>query len=408
MTLIKLGILKETKTPPDKRVPLTPHQCVELMKRFPDVEITVEKSDIRAFKDSEYSALGIKIADVASDCDILMGVKEVKIDYLLPNKKYFFFSHTLKKQSYNRKLLQAILEKKIQLIDYETLTNKDGHRIIGFGRYAGIVGCYNAFLAYGKKHNMYDLKPAHLCNDRKEMELELRKTNLPNDTKIVLTGFGRVGKGAREILELNGIQEVSPEDFLSRSFDLPVYTQLNVEDYYAKADGSEFNADEFYKNGAGHISTFARYLKVANIYIPCHFWSSSSPVIVSKEDLKSPDIKTSVIADISCDINAPIASTIRSSTIENPLYGYDPVTEKEVDFKAPGSIGVMAVDNLPCELPKDASEDFGNDLMNHVFPYLFGQDPDRIIERGSETDLNGNLMPDFEYLKDYVAEASAH
>ncbi len=403
MTKLILGIVKETKTPPDKRVPLIPSQCVEVMKRFPNVEVIVEKSDIRSYKDEEYAAHGIRLVDKATEADILMGVKEVKIDYLIPNKKYFFFSHTFKKQPYNRKLLQAILEKKIQLIDYETLTDKNKHRIIGFGRYAGIVGCYNGFLAYGKKHNLYSLKPANLCADKKEMESELSKIKLPIDMKIVMTGSGRVGGGAQEILDLVGIKQVSPESFLNDQFDRPVYTQLDASDYYAKADGSPIDVAAFHKSGAGHISTFNRYLKVAQLYLPCHYWSSSSPVIVTREDLASPDNKTTAISDISCDIAAPIASTIRSSTIADPLYGYDPKTGLETDFMDPHAIGVVAVDNLPCELPKDASVDYGNDLINRVFPYLFGEDPDRIIERASETDLNGNLMPDYAYLADYVA-----
>lgn len=403
MAQIKLGILKETKTPPDKRVPLTPHQCIEVMKNFPQVEVMVEKSDVRAFKDEEYAALGVKVVDKASDADILMGVKEVKLDYLIPNKKYFFFSHTFKKQPYNRKLLQTILEKKIQLIDYEILTDKDHHRIIGFGRYAGIVGTYNGLLAYGKKTGLYAVKPAHQCDDRRELDEELKKVILPENTKIVLTGSGRVAGGAQEILHLKNILPVSPADFLTKSFDRPVYTQLEAEDYYAKADGGAFDSAAFHKSGAGHISTFSRYLQVADIYISGHYWSNTSPFIVTKDDLRSKDLRVKVIADISCDINGPVACTLRASTIADPLYGYDPLTEKEVDFMSPGSIGVMAVDNLPCELPKDASVQFGNDLITRVFPALFGSDPDTIIERASETDLNGNLMPAFAYLADYVS-----
>lgn len=403
MTKIILGILKETKTPPDKRVPLIPVQCVEVMKRFPEVEVIVERSDIRSYKDEEYANHGIRLVDKATEADILMGVKEVKIDYLIPNKKYFFFSHTFKKQSYNRKLLQAILEKKIQLIDYETLTDKNKQRIIGFGRYAGIVGCYNGFLAYGKKHNLYSLKPANQCADKKELESELKKINLPSDMKIVMTGSGRVGGGAKEILEAAGISEVSPQKFLTESFPHAVYTQLEASDYYAKADGSDIDIAAFHKNGAGHISTFNRYLKVAQMYLPCHYWSSTSPVIVTREDLASPDCKTTVISDISCDIASAIASTIRPSTIAAPFYGYNPKTGEESDFMDSKSVGVVAVDNLPCELPKDASVDYGNDLINRVFPFLFGPDPDRIIERASETDLKGNLMPDYTYLADYVS-----
>lgn len=399
-----LGIIKETKTPPDKRVPLTPAQCAEVMKRFPEVEVIAEKSDIRSYTDSEYAAAGIRLVDKATEADILMGVKEVKADYLIPNKKYFFFSHTFKKQPYNRKLLQTILEKKIQLIDYETLTDKNKHRIIGFGRYAGIVGCYNGFLAYGKKHGLYNLKPAYQCVDRKEMEGQLSKIVLPKDTKIVVTGSGRVGGGALEILAKVGLQKVSPADFLTKTFDHPVFTQLEAKDYYAKADGSEIDSAAFHKSGAGHISTFNRYLKVANMYMPCHYWSSTSPVIITREDLSAPDRKTTVIADISCDIQGPIASTVRASTIPDPHYGYNPQTGEEGDFMDPNCIGVMAVDNLPCELPKDASVDYGDDLINRVLPHLFGPDPDHIIERASETDLHGNLMPDFAYLADYVAQ----
>lgn len=406
MAKIVLGILKETKTPPDKRVPLIPAQCVEVMKRWPDVEVIVEKSDIRSYRDEEYAALGIRLVDRANEADILMGVKEVKIEYLIPNKKYFFFSHTFKKQAHNRKLLQAILAHKIQLIDYETLTDKNKQRIIGFGRYAGIVGCYNAFLAYGKKHGLYKLKPAHQCADRKELEMEIKKITLPADMKIVITGSGRVGGGAIEIIKLANIKEVSAHDFLTQTFQEPVYTQLDAKDYYAKADGSPFDSAAFHKSGVGHVSTFSQYLKVANMYIPCHYWSSSSPVIITREDLANPACKTTVISDISCDIAEPIASTLRPSTIAEPHYGYDPQTGLETDFMNARAIGVVAIDNLPCELPKDASVDYGNDLINRVLPHLFGPDPDRIIERASETDLHGNLMPDFNYLADYAGISS--
>ncbi|WP_316930845.1 NAD(P)-dependent oxidoreductase [Crocinitomix catalasitica] len=404
MNKIKLGVLREGKTPPDKRVPLTPPQCVEVMRKFTNVEVIVQPSPIRSIPDAEYLSQGIKMQEDLSDCDILIGVKEVKIADLIPNKKYLFFSHTYKKQPYNRSLLQAILDKKIQLIDYEILKNAKGNRIIGFGRYAGIVGCYNGFLAFGKKHNLYDLKPANQCADRVELEQELKKIKLPKHTKIVATGFGRVGNGAREIFSTIGLKEVEPEDFLNKSFDEPVYSQLEVCDYFAREDGAAFSRKEFFKSGAGHISIFNKYLAVADMYVACHYWHSSSPFIITREDLKSPDVRVSVISDISCDIDGPVASTLRPSTIADPLYGYDPQSEKEVDFMAPQAIGVQAVDNLPCELPMDASDDFGSELIKEVFPALFGSDPDNIIKRASETDLNGALMPNYSYLEEYLQE----
>jgi saccharopine dehydrogenase (NAD+, L-lysine-forming) len=399
---MKIGIIKEGKTPPDKRVPLTPKQCALLTNKYPEVEVYVQKSNVRAFRDEEYQNAGIDVFDSIYDCDVILGVKEVNIEDLIPNKHFFFFSHTIKKQPYNRNLLRAVLDKKIQLTDYEVLTDERGMRLIGFGRYAGIVGCYNGLRTYGLKHNLYSLKPANQCADRKEMEQELKKVQLPSDFKMVLTGFGRVGNGAREILKTLKLKEVDPETFLTEAFKKPVFTHLNVENYNAREDGKPFDRAAFYKDGSGHKSTFQRYLKVANIYVACHFWKEGSPFIISREDLKDTSIKTSVVADISCDIDGPVACTIRPSTIADPIYGYDPLTEKEMDFKNKNAIAVMAVDNLPCELPKDASEDFGNELIKHILPALLGDDPKKIIDRGSETTKKGKLNTYFEYLQDYV------
>lgn len=402
MNSIKLGVIREGKVPPDKRVPLTPKQCVEVQEKFPHVEVFVQSSPIRAFKDEQYAELGLPVVDDVSHCDVLIGVKEVPIDQLIPNKKYMFFSHTFKEQPYNRKLLRAILEKKIQLIDYEVLTDKNESRIIGFGRYAGIVGCYNGFLAYGKKHGLYDLKPAHQCEDRVELEEELKKVQLPAGTKVVATGFGRVGHGAREIFTSIGLKEVSPEAFLNETFDEAVFTHLKASNYYAREDGQPFDRDAFFESGEGHVSIFKQYMKVANMYVAAHYWDASSPFIFTRDDLKDPEVITSIVADISCDIDGPVACTIRPSTIADPVYGYVSATEQEGDFMSEGAVGVMAVDNLPCELPKDASEDFGNELINSVFPHLFGEDVDGVIERASETDLNGQLTPRYSYLENYV------
>lgn len=403
MKNIKLGILREGKVPPDKRVPLTPKQCKKVEILYPHVKVIVQPSPIRAYKDQEFIDEGIEMSEDLSMCDIIIGVKEVNIEDLIPNKKFMFFSHTFKKQSYNRGLLKAILEKKIQLIDYEILKNTQNKRVIGFGRYAGIVGAYNGFLAYGKKHGAYNLKPAHLCKNRAEVESELKSIELPSKMKVVLTGYGRVGHGAREILDLLPITEVSPEEFLNQEFDFPVYTQLELEDYYTARNGGEFDKKEFYSTPENYKSSFAKYLSKTDMYIPCHYWSNKADVIITKEDLKKDNVRLSVVADISCDVNGPIASTIRSSCIADPIYGYDPVTESEVDFMNENAIAVMAVDNLPCELPIDASEDFGNELIKEVFDALFVDDPHYMILNASETDLNGELMPNYKYLEDYVS-----
>jgi saccharopine dehydrogenase (NAD+, L-lysine forming) len=399
--MVKIGLIREGKTPPDKRVPLSPEQCEYILNNYPNLEIYVQKSEVRKFKDSEYQRLGIAVADDVSHCDILMGVKEVPIAQLIPNKKYLFFSHTIKKQPYNRNLLRAILEKNIQLIDWETITNTKGERLIAFGRYAGIVGCYNGFLAYGKKSGAYDLKRASDCEDRAEMEAQLVNVKLPNNFKVVISGSGRVGGGALEIINLLPIKKVSPEAFLTETFNEPVYTHIGVQDYHVTNDGSPFNKSEFYKDPSQFKSSFLKYAKVADMYIPCHYWDSKAPFIYTREDAKHPDWKIQVVADISCDIDGPVASTIRPSTIADPIYGYNPHTEQEDDYKKDGVIAVMAVDNLPCELPKDASQDFGKMFIDHVLEPLLGNDPEGIIERASET-KNGKLTERFSYLQEYV------
>ena len=339
--------------------------------------------------------------DTVEDCDVLIGVKEVPINELIPNKKYIFFSHTFKEQPYNRDLLKAILAKKIQLIDWEVITNAKGQRLIAFGRYAGIVGCYNGFLAYGLKHGLYSLKRANECEDRAEMEAQLENIKLPSNFKLVITGSGRVGGGALEIIHKMNMKEVSPAEFLTKSFNEPVFTQLNVGDYNKRKDGNSFNKKEFFNDPLNYESDFLKYAKVANMYVACHYWDSRAPFIFTRENAKNKDWNISLVADVSCDIDCAVASTLRPSTIADPLYGYNPNTEQEDDFYSNETIGVMAVDNLPCELPKDASVDFGKMFIEHVLEPLRGNDPENIIARASET-KDGKLTSYFSYLEEYV------
>ena len=405
---MKIGIIREGKVPPDFRVPLTPKQCKAIQTLYPQVEVYVQKSSIRVFKDEEYAALGLKLVDDLENCDIIFGVKEVPIDMLIPNKTFVFFSHTIKKQAHNQKLLRAILDKKIRLIDYEVIKDKSNKRLIGFGRYAGIVGCYNTFYTWGLKSGEYELKPAHLCKDRKEVEEELKKVVLPKDFRVVLTGFGRVGNGAREIMSLLPIKEVSPEEYIRETHNEPVFTHLDTEDYYVRKDGKEFSKQEFYSQPELYTSNFEQFAFNSDIYIPCHFWSSKSPYILTRETLLNIKNRLKVVGDISCDVNEPIACTIRPSKIGNPIYGYDPVENTEVDFLSKGAIAVMAIDNLPCELPLDASEDFGNELIKHVIPKILDEDFDNVIQRATQTTLDGQLMPNFKYLEDYAKGILVH
>ena len=397
---MKIGILREGKTPPDKRVALSPEQCVQVQKQYSDLDLVVQPSPIRRFVDSQYTDLGVIMQEDLADCDVIIGVKEVPEKDLIAYKTYFYFSHTIKEQPYNRSLLLKMLSLNIRMIDYETLTNANGKRLIGFGRYAGIVGCYNGFLAQGKRTRSYDLKPANLCDDRKEVESELTKIKL-EPIKIVLTGSGRVGNGIIELINLIGIKEVSKEQFLNESFDQAVYLQLNTLDYNIRIDGSASSKSDFYANPHLYKSDFLKYANVAEMFIAGHYYSADSPYLFTREQAKLSSFNIKTVADVSCDIDGPVASTIAPSTIANPIYGYNPITELIDDITKPDVITVMAVDNLPCELPKDASEDFGAEMIKHILPCLLTEDPTNIIERATICE-NGKLTKHYEYLSNYV------
>jgi alanine dehydrogenase len=397
---MKFGIIKERKNPPDRRVVFTPEELVRLQSDYPDALVKVESSNIRVFPDEDYSKLGIEVAEDISDCEVFFGVKEIPVDYLIPNKKYFFFSHTIKKQPYNRKLLQAILEKNIELYDHETIVDANNKRLIGFGRYAGIVGAYNGFRAFGIKYELFNLPKAETLNSKEDLVVRLRRQIFPN-LKIVLTGHGKVGMGAKEILDGMKIKQVSVDDFLNKVYSQPVYTQIDVLDYNKRIDGQVLDNKDFYTNPQAYTSNFERFTKVADIFMAGHFHGNNAPDILTQDMLKAADCKIKVVADISCDVDGPIACTIKASTIAEPFFGYLPSEHKEVPYTHPGSVMVMSVDNLPCELPKDASEGFGEMFMKHVIPAFFNGDKDGILQRAKITE-NGKLTPRFAYLQDYV------
>jgi alanine dehydrogenase len=404
---MQFGIIKERKNPPDRRVVFSPEELVRLQKKYPEATIKVESSDIRVFNDEAYKNLGIEVADDISDCDVFFGVKEIPVEYLIPNKKYFFFSHTIKKQVHNRKLLQAILDKKIELYDHETIVDVNNRRLIGFGRYAGIVGAYNGFRAFGIKYDLFNIPKAETLQSKEDLITRLKRQTLPN-IKIVLTGHGKVGMGAKEILDGMKVKQVSTDDFLNKIYTQPVYTQIDVLDYNKRIDGTKAeNNHDFYKNPKDYTSNFERFTKVADIFIAGHFHGNESPDILTSDMLKAPDCKIKVVADISCDVDGPIACTLKASTIAEPFFGYLPTENKEVPYTHPGSIMVMAVDNLPCELPKDASEGFGEMFMKHVIPAFFNGDKDGILARAKITE-KGKLTPRFAYLQDYVDGDTGH
>jgi len=404
---MKIGVVREGKVPPDQRVPLTPAQCAELKRLYPEVELVVEASEVRRITDDEYREEGVEVVDTLVDagCNVLLGVKEVPLDELIPDTTYLFFSHTYKLQPYNAKLLRTVVDKRIRLIDYELIKRASGKRVIGFGRWAGIVGAYSALRAWGLRHRSFHLPKAIECEDMKDMVGRAKAVDLPSDMKIVLTGGGRVGMGAHELLTALGLREVHADAFLKEDFNEAVFTRLDVEQYNARRDGKAFDMNDFISDPTEFKSTFMNYAEVADLYIAGHYWAEGSPFLFTRDDMKQESWRVKVVADVSCDIDGPVACTIRPSTIADPLYGYDPIAESECAFNAPQGITVMAVDNLPCELPRDASHGFGKELLAHVLPLLVGGDRDNMLTNATETTLSGELAPKYRYLQDYIDRA---
>ena len=397
---MKFAIIKERKNPPDRRVVFSPEKLSEARQKFEKADFIVESSDIRIFPDFAYTVDGFDVMDDVSDADVMIGVKEVPLEALIPNKKYFFFSHTIKKQPYNRELLKTILGKKIEMYDHEVITRASGARLIGFGRYAGLVGAYNGFRLMGMRDGLFDLPKVETLADLEAVKRELDKIKLPN-IKICLSGTGKVAKGAKEILDYLKIKEVPDGAYLKKTFDEPVYCLIDVLEYNKRTDGGKGIKSEFYKDPSGYESDFMKYARVTDYFIAGHFYGDGAPYLFTREDAKQQDFKINLVADVSCDIDGPVASTIRPSTIANPFYGYNPHTEKEDNYNNEGVIAVMAVDNLPCELPKDASEGFGEMFLKYVIPSFFNNDKDGILERARMT-KNGKLTPRYAYLQDYV------
>jgi alanine dehydrogenase len=397
---MKFGIIKERKNPPDRRVVFSPKKLEEFKNKFTDAALYVESSAIRIFSDNQYKEAGFEITEDMSRCDVLFGVKEVPLEALIPNKKYFFFSHTIKKQPYNRDLLNAILEKNIELYDHETIIKENGTRLIGFGRYAGIVGAYNGFRAIGLKNKSFNLPKADSLDNRQELIAALNAIQLPN-LKILLTGNGKVAYGAKEMLDAMHIKKVSLVEYLSQTFNEPVYCLVDVLDYNKHKEGIHTTNKHFYNHPEAYVSDFMRFAKVTDFFIAGHFYGNRAPYLFTRENAKSADFKIKYVADISCDVDGPVASTLRASTIADPIYGYNPVTESEVAYTDKDAIVVMAVDNLPCELPKDASEGFGEMFLENVIPAFFNGDKDGVLQRAKMTE-NGKLTERFSYLQAYI------
>jgi saccharopine dehydrogenase (NAD+, L-lysine-forming) len=399
--MIRIGLIREGKVPPDNRVAFTPRQCADIQSRHPELRFVVQPSSNRCFPDADYAAEGLELSEDLSRCDILLGIKEVPIDQLIPGKTYLFFSHTKKKQPYNQKLMRALIEKKIRMVDYECLTYEDGQRILGFGYFAGVVGAHHALRSWGLKTGQYSLPAAHEVTDYQAMLQSYHNLKLPN-VKIAVTGSGRVAWGILEVMNQLGIDHVETEDFLGREFPYPVYTQLKGHDLYERKDGSEFHRDDLHYHPEWFNCKFPPYLKRADILINGIYWDEQMPRLFEKDMVQQPGCRLRVISDVTCDVGGSVPLNVGASTIADPVYGIERKSLKKVapHQASKDVIDIIAVDNMPNELPRDASFHFGGLLDKYVLAELL-LEKSALIDRATIC-REGKLTPAYAYLSDYA------
>jgi saccharopine dehydrogenase (NAD+, L-lysine forming) len=397
--MIKIGLIKEGKTPADNRVALTPAQCKWIHKNADSVRLFVQSSPNRCFTDREYSSAGVEVVEDVSHCDILLGIKEVPVSSLIPNKTYLFFSHTKKKQPHNQPLLKAILEKNIRLIDYECLEHEDGQRIIGFGFFAGVVGAHNGMMAYGNRTGLYQLDRVYKQRSFRELIHAYFGLRLPN-VKIAVTGSGRVAHGILEIMNLMGIHEVEPDDYLVRRFSYPVYTQLKGADLYEHKETGKYSRQHFHEHPQEYQCKFLPFASQTDILMNGVYWDKTVPRLFEKGDVAKDDFIIQTIADITDDADGSVPINVGDQTIENPVYGIDKKTLTKTEPCGNNVIDIMAVGNLPNELPRDASRYFGEQLIKYLLEDLVGNGS-AIINRATIA-VDGQLTADYLYLQDYV------
>ncbi len=397
--MIRIGLIREGKIPADNRVSLTPAQCKWIHKNAPHVQIIAQSSPHRCFSDREYQSAGVEVKEDVSDCDILLGIKEVPVDQLVAGKTYLFFSHTKKKQPHNQKLLRTILDKHIRLVDYECLEHEDGQRIIGFGFFAGVVGAHNGMMAYGNRTGLFTLDRVYKQRSFRELIHNYFGLRLPN-VKIAVTGSGRVAHGILEIMNLMGIHEVDPEEYLKRRFSYPVYTQLKGADLYRHKITGKYSRMEFHEHPSEYECRFLPYAEQTDILMNGVYWEKAVPRLFEKDDARSEHFIIQTIADITDDANGSVPINVGDQTIEDPVYGIDKVTLEKTTPYLKNSIDIMAVGNLPNELPRDASRYFGEQLIKHVLEDLVGNSSD-MIERATMA-RDGKLTEHYTYLSEYA------
>ncbi len=426
----KLGIIKETKNKWERRVPLNPQAVQELIQK--GFEVIVQPSKIRIYKDEEYSSVGAKLSSDLSECDFIIGVKEIPINDLIPEKPHLFFSHTIKGQDYNIPLLQKILDDKITLFDYEKIENNQNRRLVFFGKFAGYAGMVDTLHGLGQrlmqqfnietpflkvKHSYQYESVQDAIDQIKIIGEEIKKNGLPAEItpfNIFLLGYGHVSQGCQEILTALPIVKISPAQLEENSPNYEnnkIYLSVFKEEHLVeRKDGAKFDLLDYFKNNGKYKSRLQIYLQYCSVYMNAIYWNLQCPVFLPNSYLnkiqdKNP--KLIIIGDITCDIEGSVQATIKETCPDNPVFIYNAKTGKETDGYKGEGFAVMAVDNLPCEFPKEASDCFSESLMPFIEQMLNNDYSKPIIDSDLPDEIKsaciahqGKLEDNFKYLKE--------
>ncbi len=431
----KVGIRYEDKYVMERRIALVPDHVKQLIEKGIDIEVV--RSSKRIFNDDEFKDAGADIVDEVTDSQVVLGVKEMPIGYFKEGKAYIFFSHTIKGQSYNMPLLKNMMDSKITLIDYEKIADESGKRLIFFGRFAGLAGMINSLWSLGQRWNVQGLencflkiKQTHKYNSLVEAKAVIKEVGdfiaengLPQSVSplvVGITGYGNVANGAKEILDLLPIEEISPDELieLKNRKDISnkkVYVVVFKEEHLSKPleEGKDFDLQEYYNHPERFESQFEQYIPHMTILMNCMYWDDNYPRIVTKEYLKGlfadGNPKLSVVGDVTCDPDGSIECTHKGTEIEDPVFVYNPATgEPTMGFNGDGLL-IMAVDILPSELPRESSQTFSDALIGFM-PKIASadynnsfEDLDIPAEIKRATILHkGELTPDYKYLEEYL------
>ena len=427
-----LGIVKETKNKWERRVPLNPSAVKELIQK--GFEVIVQPSNIRIYKNEEYKAIGAKLSEDLSRCDFIIGVKEIPLDALIPGKPHLFFSHTIKGQDYNMPLLQKILDEKITLLDYEKIIDSKNRRLIFFGKFAGNAGMVDTLYCLGqrlKQHHGLDtpflkIKQSHKYKSVKNaiehlkiIGKEIEENGLPKEItplNIFLLGYGHVASGCKEILRAFPAIEVNPDELQTHQNnykDNEIYFSVFKEKHLVeRRDGSQFNLQHFFEHCSEYNSKFEKYLPFCSVYMNAIYWNTDCPVYLKKSELakiQGENQKLIIIGDISCDISGSVQATVKYTTPDNPVFIFNAKTGEVIDGFIGEGFADMAVDNLPCEFAREASDYFSNALMpfidkmllNDYSKNLENSDLPEEIKKSCITH-QGKLQLEYEYLKEFL------